>query len=135
MPDQSDEIDCHLKEFEGAGWLVILLGVGADQILAMVPNPLASRSVISPATFARLVEQGVVSAGIHDIRTRAKSCILRHLSIEGQPVPDLEVRIRKHASFLRADGYLGQDFLFGNFTDIHLDIDRRLLRLKRRHDR
>lgn len=101
----------------------------------MVPNPLASKSVISPATFARLVEHGVVHAGIHDLRTRAKSCVLRHLSIEGQSVPDLEVRIREHASFLRADGYLGQDFLFGNFTDITLDVDRRLLKMKRRRDR
>src|SRR5205809_517155 len=128
MPEPGDEITCHLTfrdgDSEARGWPVIPLRVGGDHILAMVPNPLASTSVISPATFERLVAHGLVSSGIHDIRTRAKSCVLRHLSIEGQLVPDLEVRIRKHASFLRANGYLGQDFLFGNFTDIHLDIDR-----------
>ena len=56
--------------------------------------------------------------------------LLRDLSIEGQPLPDLVVRLSQRASAVGADGMLGLDFL-NTFTEIHLNVPTLWLTLRR----
>jgi hypothetical protein len=74
--------------------------------------------MISTEAFDRLKALGLVSSDIHDLRTRARRCVLRNLRIQGQSVPDVEMRVRSDALFRRTDGYLGQDFFFGMFAEV-----------------
>ncbi len=54
--------------------------------------------------------------------------VLRSWSIQGQPIPDIIVRVSTRVTQVGADGVLGLDFL-GRFTDIHFHVPTRVLTL------
>ena len=56
--------------------------------------------------------------------------LLRDLSIEGQPLPDVVVRLSPRASAVGIDGMLGLDFL-NTFTEIQLSVPTLWLTLRR----
>lgn len=101
----------------------------------MIPNTVASRSVITPQAFRRLRDAGLVGADIFDFRSGLRSGILRNVTIAGQAAPDLEVRIREVDELLVApgqyivDGYLGLDYLFGAFASLTVDTQTLRVRL------
>jgi hypothetical protein len=89
----------------------IRLEVGPDVVFEMLPNPVASRTAIRPSSFRDLVQRGLAPA--HEPRR----VMLRHLSIAGQPVPDLEARVSVAVGRLGFDGVLGFDF-FARFDEV-----------------
>jgi hypothetical protein len=111
-------------------WLVVPLNVGETGNLVLVPNSVASRSVITPPAFRRLREAGLIGADIFDFPSGRLSCILSNVRIADQAAPDLKVRVRDVDELLVArdeyvvDGYLGLDYLFGAFTSLTIDTQR-----------
>src|SRR5689334_19985953 len=90
---------------------VVLLGVGQDYGLEMLPNPFTPRSTISRTAFEELDYRGLLPPD------RGARFRLRNLSITGWRVPDIEVNVGTAATLLRIDGILGFDF-FQNFGEI-----------------
>jgi hypothetical protein len=103
--------------------------------LLLVPNTVASRSVITSPTFHRLRRAGLIGADIVDFPSGGLSCVLQNVTIAGQAAPDVEVRIRDVDELLGAsgqylvDGYLGLDYLFGAFASLSVDTQSLQVRL------
>ena len=133
--DAEGEISFRLRyrddEAGGTGWLVLPLEVGRGYVLRLVPNLFAPRSAILAASLEELRARGLVARDIRDLKTRGRRNVLRHLRIEGQTVPDVEVRIDPGALFRGTDGYLGQDFFFHHFAVICFDTRTFVMTLRR----
>jgi hypothetical protein len=93
---------------------IVLLAVGQDFALEMLPNPFTPRSTVSRRTLGDLVRHHVLPAD-HESRFS-----LRDLLIAGQSVPDLDVQVGSAATLLHVDGILGFDF-FERFAEIRLN--------------
>jgi hypothetical protein len=70
----------------------------------MFPSPTTGATAIGPVSFADLQHRMGTTL---DDRGRA---VVTDLRIEGQPVPDLEVRVSRAVDRLRVNGILGLDF-------------------------
>jgi hypothetical protein len=118
MTEPSREISFPLQypmaDVEGRRPIIVLLQVGQDYGLEMMPNPFAARSTISRLALADLQRQGLIPAG------RPARMVLRDLRLAGQPIADLEVSVGSAATLLRVDGILGFDF-FQHFAEIRFD--------------
>jgi hypothetical protein len=142
VPDSGNEISFRLRLRHDAlhqkWWLGIPLNIGEFGNLLLVPNSVASRSVITPAAFQRLRRKGLIGADIYDFPSGRMSCVLRDVSIVNQAAPDLHVRIRDVDELLGSDdeylvdGYLGLDYLFGAFSSVFVDTQRLQVTLKPR---
>ena len=110
----SFQLQRRMDDAEGDRPYVVLLGVGQDFGLEMLPNPFTPRSSISRMALADLDHRGLLQAD------RGVRFPLRELSIAGWSVPDIEVSVRPAATLLRVDGILGFDF-FRKFTEIRFD--------------
>lgn len=101
--------------------------------LAMVPNTVANRSVITPTGLQPLRTTGWVGADLIDFRTGRKEVVLRDVRLAGHALPDFTVQVREIPALRTVgqeylvDGYLGIDVLSGMFTS--LAIDTRTLRV------
>jgi hypothetical protein len=119
-------------------WFYVPIDIGEKRTLAMVPNTMASRSVITTDTAEELSMGGLVGADIVDLSTGRRSHVLRGLRLAGHPIPDFAVRVREvpglrgSSGVYVVDGYLGLDFFFGLFRLI--TIDTRTLKLTLRPD-
>lgn len=115
VPPNSDNVSFLLQpSFErhrGRHWLVVRLAVGSHIVWDMVPNPIASRSAISPLALTDLASKEGLSPTSND------RSLLHNLSIAGQSVPDLEVQVNPAIARLGVDGVLRIDF-FAKFREV-----------------
>jgi hypothetical protein len=142
LTDPSSEISFRLRvrhdPVHRKWWIAVPLHVGASRDVLMIPNTVASRSVITPQAFRRLRDAGLVGADILDFRFGHRSGVLPNVTIANQVAPDLEVRVRDVDELLVApeqyvvDGYLGLDYLFGAFASLTVDTQTLRVRLTRR---
>ncbi len=128
MTEPSREISFPLQypmaDVEGRRLIIVLLHVGQDYGLEMMPNPFAARSTISRVALENMQRQGLLPAGVSD------KLVLRNLRLAGQLVPDLAVSVGSAATLLRVDGILGFDF-FRNFGEIRLNTRTFVMTLMR----
>jgi hypothetical protein len=142
LTDSSSEIAFRLRvrrdPVHCKWWIAVPLNLGESQDLWLIPNTVASRSVITPSAFDRLREAGLVGADILDFQSGRRSGVLRNVTIANQAAPDVEVRIRDVDELRVApdqyvvDGYLGLDYLFGAFASLTVDTQTLHVRLTRR---
>jgi hypothetical protein len=104
-------------------WILVPVDIG-DRTFELVLDTGSPLSAISDATFSHLQQSGLVAA----VGSNAYS--LQSVSIQGQPLPDLHVRLSRRASRLGIDGILGLTF-FGQFSDIHIQVPTLRLTLTR----
>lgn len=115
------------EQQSGRWWLVVPFTVGRGASLAMVPNTVANRSVITPPAFRRLRASGLTGADLIDFRTGRQEYVLRNVRLAGLPVPDFGVQVRDVEPLRMTgkqylvDGYLGIDVLFGLFSSLAID--------------
>lgn len=85
--------------------------------LLMVLDTGSPVSVISPVVLDDLLARGLV-------RPEASSnrYVLTGLSVQGQPLPDLSVRVLPRLARIQVDGLLGLDFL-RSFKAVHFHVD------------
>jgi hypothetical protein len=103
-----------MQDVRGDRPYVVLLGVGQDYGLEMLPNPFTPRSTISRTALEDLDFRGLLPSD------RGARFALRNLSIAGWRVPDIEVSVGAAATLLRVDGILGFDF-FARFAEIRFN--------------
>jgi hypothetical protein len=119
-------------------WLVVPLEVGSIRASEMVPNTVATRSVITPSAARRLRLEGLLGADVVELASGRTTRVLSGVRLAGRAVPDLEVRVRDVPALKGSsgeylvDGYLGLDFFLGLFRQI--TIDTRTLRITLRPD-
>lgn len=96
-------------------WFAVPLAVGDDVVFQAILNPGLPHSLISV-----LACQDVRSRGADLIEhVSANVYVLRRLKIQGQDVPDIEIRVsRAIAGLIGVDCILGFDFL-QKFDEIH----------------
>lgn len=95
--------------------LIVPLTVGPDVYLGMVFQPTMPHSSISMRVLRDLQGRGLVPVDADDAIT------LPDLKIDGQPVPDLDVRVGLTATIFQFDGMLGFDF-FSAFATFQMDL-------------
>jgi len=103
---------------------ILLLAVGQDFGLEMLPNPFTPRSTISRRALGDLERHRLLPTD-HGARFP-----LRDLSITGARVPDIEVHVGGAATLLRVDGILGFDF-FEHFAEIRFNTRTFVMTLAR----
>jgi hypothetical protein len=103
-------------------WITIPLRIGESGLLEMVLDTAAPLSGISVQVRDDLRERGLLEP------PRSARYVLRNLIVQGQPFPDVPVRVSPRLTEVGADGVLGLDFL-SQFTDIHFHVPTRLLTL------
>ena len=127
MPPTGDKVSFRLKFVSTAAHATprpsVPLSVGPDVYLERLFEPTAPRSSISPRVLQDLKGRGLVPQG-------GRRFVLRDLRIEGQLVPDLEVRLGLTATFFQFDGGVGADFL-RHFAEIHVDLRTLVVTLTR----
>src|SRR5947209_19460955 len=94
---------------------MVTLDIAGHGALAMVLDTSAPLSSISEGSRDALVKSGVLEA------TGRSGYLLRNVSMQGQPIPNLALRISARATQVGADGLLGLDF-FSRYTDIHFYV-------------
>jgi hypothetical protein len=134
VAEPRDEINVRLQlRWDAARtrwWIVVPFEIDGLVNLAMAPNTIATRSVITPPALALLRAAGLAGADIHDLRSGAKSFLLTRARLGGHPIPNLEVRVHDVDQFRDAngdypvDGYLGLDFLLRACAWFALDTRR-----------
>lgn len=96
-------------------WVMVPLEVAGTVTLELVLDTGSLLSGLSEPTREMLTTRGLLRpAG-------ERRFLLRDLTIHGQPVPDLVVRVSRRVTQAGARGVLGLDFL-GQFTDIHFHV-------------
>src|SRR5688500_1876135 len=104
VPPTGDRVSFQLRLVSTAAHATprpsVPLSVGPDVYLEMLFEPTAPRSSISPRVLQDLRGRGLVPPG-------GRRFALRDLRIEGQPVPDLEVRLGLTATLFQFDGVIG----------------------------
>ena len=91
--------------------------VGEEIRLEMVLDTGAPLSGLSREAADSLTASGF----LEPIQGRASIYLLRALTIQGQPIDDLEVRVLRRLTEVRAPAILGLDFL-GRFEEIHCHV-------------
>lgn len=103
------------------GWITLPLAVGNLLTLTMVVSAFSPLSYLEQSAGDTLVALALAR------RVNDRECVLRDISIQGQQVPDLDVRTRATGP-PGANGVLGLDFL-RQFTDIHFHVPTLVLTL------
>lgn len=96
-------------------WITVPLTIAGRSTLDMVLDTGSPATSISEPTLKHLQGLGLVST------SDAPSYVLRGLTIQGQAIPDMRVRVSARATQVGADGLLGITFL-GRFTDVHFHV-------------
>jgi hypothetical protein len=105
-------------------WLTVQLHIRGDAGPRMILDIAAPFSGISEPVRDVLAERGLLGA------IRGRHYLLRDLTIQGQPVPNLAVGLSPRATQLGADGVLGLNF-FGLFTELHCHVPSLRITLSR----
>jgi hypothetical protein len=102
-------------------WILVPITVDGRPI-QMVLDTGSPLSSISKETFDRLERTGSVR------QTSALEYLLSNAVIQGQPIPDLTVRISRRVTRVGAEGVLGLNFL-GRFRRVEFDAPTMMLTL------
>jgi hypothetical protein len=144
MPTAGDEIRFRLQlradRARDRAWLTVPVNIASDAKLELVPNSVATRSVITPVAYRKLRTARLIGLDVFDLQSGRVTAVLRDVLIGGSPAPDLTLQVRDVPELLDSeglylvDGYLGLDYLFfGDFGSI--EINTRTLRVALRVDR
>jgi hypothetical protein len=101
---------------------MVRLEINGFGTLHMVLDTGTPATGISVSTRDARLDAGVL------LSTGPGSYLLRRVSVQGQPLPDLTGRLSHRLTQVRAQGALGLDFL-GRFTDIHFHVPSGMLTL------
>jgi hypothetical protein len=105
-------------------WVMVPIEVAGAVTLELVLDTGSLLSGISEPTREMLAARGLLS------QAGERRFLLRDLTIQGQPAPDLVVRVSRRVTQAGARGVLGLDFL-GKFRDIHFHVPSMRLTLSR----
>jgi len=105
-------------------WVIIPITRPDGDDLPMVLDTGVFLSGISESTREELSRRGLLET------VDARRFRLRGLTVQGQPIPDLMVRVSPRVTEVGAAGVLGLDFL-GQFTDVHFHVPTMRLTLTR----
>lgn len=106
-------------------WITIPIRLSRARTLVMVVDSGSPISAISPETAEDLRELELVAPAQHP-RYEYR---LTALTVQGQPLPDLEVRVLPRLTQLHIAGLVGLDFL-SQFLAIHFYVPTRRLVLE-----
>jgi hypothetical protein len=119
--DVSIQAQLHTSGF----WIMIPLVVRNKQALRMVLDTGAPVSAISPEIWDELQTRDLLrtapSAGYH---------LISDITVDGQPMPDLAVRVLPRLSRIGVEGLLGLDYL-GKFESVYFHIPTLRITLRR----
>lgn len=104
-------------------WITVRVTVNHGWDFDAVVDTGAPATAVSPSVYARLRGDGLLQAATTPNRYRLAS-----LTVDGQPLPDLEVGVVRRLDRLDVDALLGLDFLT-KFAHIHFDTAALQLRL------
>jgi hypothetical protein len=96
-------------------WLIVPVEIGGLITIEMVLDTGSPLSAISERLRNTLASTGLLEA------ITPHAYFLRNLTIQGQVIPDLRVRVSRRVTRVGADGILGLDFL-AQFSTVHFDI-------------
>jgi hypothetical protein len=116
MAGNDVSIQTYLHPNARGSWITFTVTVGGRFDLALVLDPGAPVSAISPT-----VRQELRSLGLLGNSSRPRYHRLTALTVQGQPFPELEVRVLPRLSQLEVDGLVGLDFL-RQFAAIHFYV-------------
>ena len=122
----SDSITTQLTVHPRLQWLLIRVDVDRDIHLRLALDTLSAFSGLNEGVWNKLTNLGF----LRETPNRGRR-LLESVSIEGIPVPDLEVRLTRRPMIDRVDGYLGLSF-FDAFTQVRIDVQSRRMTLIRR---
>lgn len=120
-----DDLSIQARLHRSGLWIVVPITIGPLPDLAMVLDSGSPVSAISPETAAALSTLGLLAPAQ---RPRYQHR-LTSLTVQGQQLPDLEVRILSRLSRLQVVGLLGLDFL-SQFKAVHYYVETRRLILE-----
>ena len=109
------KIEIQAWQHPRSGWVMAWIVVGGAVEIPMVVNFGVPRSSVSPATRDRLIMLELLPP------TTARTYILSDITVDGQPLPPLHVRVSGALRLISAAGILGLDF-FGQYEDIHFHV-------------
>lgn len=115
MPGGDVAVQAELHE--SGNWIVVPVAVRGAVDLLMVLDTGSPVSVISPVVLDDLVTRGLLGPEVASNRY-----VLTRLSVQGQPLPDLLVRVLPRLARIQVDGLLGLDFL-RLFKAVHFHVD------------
>lgn len=96
-------------------WMMVPVAIDEQVTIDMVVNPGVPRSSISTGTRDRLIMTELVPPRNERVYT------LTTVSVQGQALPPLRVRVSGMLHMTGAGGILGLDF-FGQYEDIHFHV-------------
>lgn len=108
-------IEIQARQHDRYGWVLVPISVQGKTVIDMVVNLGVPRSSISAATRDELIMKELVPP------RRDRSYVLDGLSVQGQPLPPLSVRVSGALGRIGAGGILGLDF-FAQYEDIHFHV-------------
>lgn len=113
--------ECHIHP--SGRWITLAVLVRSTETLSMVLDTGSPVSALSLQARAALAARGFLTEG-----SQPRTWLLRDVSIEARPIPDLEVRVLARLDRLQIVGLLGLDFL-RMFEDVHFNVPTLRLRL------
>jgi hypothetical protein len=108
-------IEIQTRQHPRYGWVMARFTVGASYEIAMVINLGVPRSSISTATRQELIMKELVPPRAE------RGYTLTDLTVHGQPLPPLQVRVSGALGLIGAGGIIDLDF-FGQYEDIHFHV-------------
>jgi hypothetical protein len=111
----SNQFTVQAKTHPRYGWVMLTLGIVGSDKFDLVLNTGLPASGMSAAMRDKLIMSEVLPP------LDARSYVLPGLSLDGNSIPDLLVRVRPRLAQLGVDGTLGLDFL-RQFTNIEFNV-------------
>jgi len=105
-------------------WVIVPVEVAGVEVIEMVLDTGSPFSSVSEDTRRDLEAKGLLE------KRDERRYVLRDLRVQGQRIPDLNLRMSRRATQVGAAGILGIDFL-GQYTDIHFHVPTMRLTLSR----
>jgi hypothetical protein len=115
VPGESGELVVQTILHATKWWLIVPITIGGQITIEMVLDTGSPLSAISER-----LRNTLLSAGLLESIT-PRTYLLRSLTIQGQVIPDLRVRLSRRVTSVGADGILGLDFL-AQFSTVHFDV-------------
>jgi hypothetical protein len=113
---RSGEVSIQARVHTSGLWIQIPLLVADQQRLRMILDTGAPVSAISPEMRDELLAADLLRAAIPSGYHR-----ISDITVDGQPIPDLEVRVLPRLSRIGVEGLLGLDYL-GKFESVYVHI-------------
>ena len=111
------DVSAQAQLHESGNWIVVPVAVRGAVDLLMVLDTGSPVSVLSPLALADLLARGLLGPEVASNRY-----LLAGLSVQGQSLPDMLVRVLPRLARIQVDGLLGLDFL-RSFRAVHFHVD------------